>query len=297
MADQLDQLPQFFATQSAQRGGGALFGSAGISALNMRAMGPQRTLVLLDGARVVAGRSRRQRARRQLPDRACSRRSRWSRAAHRPLMARMRSRASRTFGSTAITKVSTSKSAPARPSRRGSGEQFDLSAAWGTEFGDRWHFIGSIETQSIDPIDPDPNELGDWFRRYGIVANPAWTSRRQRDSAAAARVAGRAYDPAHADRQNRRRAPMPPAPRCRVLAADSVRSRASVRTSTTPGNALVPFAPGNVRRRRDREPIRAARRRRSRIRRSTRPSYARRGQAPQHLHGIDVRRQRHARNT
>ena len=52
MADQLDQLPQFYATQSAQRGGGALFGSAGISTLNMRAMGPQRTLVLVDGARV-----------------------------------------------------------------------------------------------------------------------------------------------------------------------------------------------------------------------------------------------------
>ena len=52
MAEQLDQLPQFYATQSAQRGGGALFGSAGISTLNMRAMGPQRTLVLVDGARV-----------------------------------------------------------------------------------------------------------------------------------------------------------------------------------------------------------------------------------------------------
>src|SRR5215218_1668158 len=35
MADQLDQLPQFYATQSAQRGGGALFGSAGISTVNM----------------------------------------------------------------------------------------------------------------------------------------------------------------------------------------------------------------------------------------------------------------------
>ena len=53
IADQLDQLPQFYATQSAQRGGGALFGSAGISTLNLRAMGPQRTLVLVDGVRVA----------------------------------------------------------------------------------------------------------------------------------------------------------------------------------------------------------------------------------------------------
>ena len=53
LADQLDQLPQFFATQSAQRGGGALFGGAGRSVIDLRAMGPQRTLVLLDGARLA----------------------------------------------------------------------------------------------------------------------------------------------------------------------------------------------------------------------------------------------------
>src|SRR5436190_1316271 len=53
IADQLDQLPQFFQTQSAQRGGGALFGGAGRSVIDLRAMGPQRTLVLLDGARIA----------------------------------------------------------------------------------------------------------------------------------------------------------------------------------------------------------------------------------------------------
>ena len=53
MADQLDQLPQFYQTQSAQRGGGALFGTAGGSYLDLRAMGPARTLILLDGARVT----------------------------------------------------------------------------------------------------------------------------------------------------------------------------------------------------------------------------------------------------
>lgn len=42
LADQLDQLPQFFQTQSAQRGGGALFGGAGRSVVDLRAMGPQR---------------------------------------------------------------------------------------------------------------------------------------------------------------------------------------------------------------------------------------------------------------
>ena len=68
MADQLDQLPQFFQTQSAQRGSGALFGNAGGSYLDLRAMGPARTLVLLDGVARDAGRSRRHGQRRQLPD-------------------------------------------------------------------------------------------------------------------------------------------------------------------------------------------------------------------------------------
>ena len=53
VAEQLDALPQFFGTQSAQRGGGALFGSAGGSFLNMRSLGANRTLILLDGSRVV----------------------------------------------------------------------------------------------------------------------------------------------------------------------------------------------------------------------------------------------------
>jgi iron complex outermembrane recepter protein len=53
VAEQLDALPQFFNTGSAQRGGGVLFGTGGGSYLNMRNLGAQRTLVLFDGSRVV----------------------------------------------------------------------------------------------------------------------------------------------------------------------------------------------------------------------------------------------------
>ena len=53
LTDQLGLLPQFYNTQSAQRGGGALFGTAGGSYLDLRSLGPQRTLILLDGARVA----------------------------------------------------------------------------------------------------------------------------------------------------------------------------------------------------------------------------------------------------
>src|SRR5262245_26942098 len=53
VAEQLDELPQFFATPTAQRGGNAISTTAGGSYLNLRGMGLNRTLVLLDGTRVA----------------------------------------------------------------------------------------------------------------------------------------------------------------------------------------------------------------------------------------------------
>ncbi|MGV3592231.1 MAG: TonB-dependent receptor plug domain-containing protein, partial [Gammaproteobacteria bacterium] len=53
VSEQLDQLPQFLNTQTAQRGGATLFGDAAGSYLNLRNMGKQRTLVLFDGSRIV----------------------------------------------------------------------------------------------------------------------------------------------------------------------------------------------------------------------------------------------------
>ena len=52
VSEQLGSLPQFFGTQSAQRGGGTLFASGGGSYMNMRGLGAVRTLVLFDGARL-----------------------------------------------------------------------------------------------------------------------------------------------------------------------------------------------------------------------------------------------------
>jgi len=53
LGDQLDKLPQLFQTESAQRSSGALFGNAGGTYLNLRGLESKRTLVLLDGSRVV----------------------------------------------------------------------------------------------------------------------------------------------------------------------------------------------------------------------------------------------------
>src|SRR5690554_6733500 len=48
LAEQLDNLPQFFSTNTAQRGGNAISTTAGGSYLNLRGMGQNRTLVLLN---------------------------------------------------------------------------------------------------------------------------------------------------------------------------------------------------------------------------------------------------------
>src|SRR5690606_35613573 len=53
VAQQLDALPQFFATPTAQRGGNAISTTAGGSYLNLRGMGLNRTLVLVDGVRIA----------------------------------------------------------------------------------------------------------------------------------------------------------------------------------------------------------------------------------------------------
>ena len=102
MADQLDQLPQFFQTQSAQRGGGALFGGAGRSVVDLRAMGPARTLILLDGARLAPADRDGSVHIDNIPTALLSQVEVVTGGASAP-MARTLSRASRTFGSTEPT--------------------------------------------------------------------------------------------------------------------------------------------------------------------------------------------------
>jgi outer membrane receptor protein involved in Fe transport len=172
LADQLDQLPQFFATQSAQRGGGALFGSAGVSTVNLRAMGPQRTLVLVDGIRVAPADRDGSVHIDNIPSALLSQ------------VEVVTGGASAAYGADALAGVVNFRinrnyeglniDVGAGRTEAGFGDQTDVTVAGGTAFGERWHFVGSAQAQFIDPIDPDPTEVGDWFRRYGIVGNPLW---------------------------------------------------------------------------------------------------------------------------
>jgi outer membrane receptor protein involved in Fe transport len=58
----------------------------------------------------------------------------------------------------------------------GYGNNRDFSVAYGTEIGDKMHFIGSVQAMEIAPIDQPVTELGDWYRGVGHVENPAWTA-------------------------------------------------------------------------------------------------------------------------
>jgi outer membrane receptor protein involved in Fe transport len=173
MVDQLDQLPQFFQTQSAQRGGGALFGTAGGSYLDLRAMGPQRNLILLDGARVTPADRNGTVTIDNFPT-----------ALLRSVEV-VTGGASAAYGADALAGVTNfildrnftglDFSLDAGQTDVSDGDNYQVSVAGGIELGERWHFIGSFEDQHIDQIMRDPAELGDWFRRWGPVQNPAWT--------------------------------------------------------------------------------------------------------------------------
>jgi outer membrane receptor protein involved in Fe transport len=175
VADQLDQLPQFFQTQSAQRGSGALFGGAGRSVVDLRAMGPQRTLVLLDGARIAPADRDGSVHIDNIPSALLSQ------------VEVVTGGASAAYGADALAGVVNFRlnrnfdgldlNVGIGSTEDGQGDNERVSVAYGTELGDRWHFIGSAEMHNIDPIEYDPLELdSDWFRRWGIVANPAWTA-------------------------------------------------------------------------------------------------------------------------
>jgi outer membrane receptor protein involved in Fe transport len=174
IADQLDQLPQFFQTQSAQRGGGALFGGAGRSVVDLRAMGPQRTLILLDGMRLAPADRDGSVHIDNIPTALLSQ------------IEVVTGGASAAYGADALAGVTNfvlnrnytglDVSAGLGQTDDSMGENRSVSIAYGGELSDRWHFIGSLERHEIDPIEYDPLELDDWFQRYGIVANPAWSA-------------------------------------------------------------------------------------------------------------------------
>lgn len=178
LSTQLDSLPQFFNTRTVQNasqsnGGSAIAGSP-TAALNLRNLGPNRTLVLLDGRRVVPSDKRGTVNVDLFPS------------------SLMRSvdvvtgGASAAYGADAIGGVvnfvldrefegfKMSVGAGQHEGGIGDSEQFELAA--GTSFlDDRLHVIGSVQSNEIDEIAPNWRNY-DSFEFVGHVGNPAWTA-------------------------------------------------------------------------------------------------------------------------
>jgi iron complex outermembrane receptor protein len=173
VSEQLDSLPQFFNTQTAQRGGGALFDTAGGSYLNMRNLGRERTLVLLDGVRIVPGDKRGAVNVDTIP------------TALLRTVDVVTGGASAAYGADAIGGVTNfvldrqfeglKVSAGTGVTELNDGQRWNVSVAGGRKFGEKLNVIGSFESRYINDIqrtheDMDPS----FFQRWGWVHNPAY---------------------------------------------------------------------------------------------------------------------------
>jgi iron complex outermembrane recepter protein len=173
--EQLAQLPQFFNTFSSQRGSGTLFAEAGGSYLNLRNLGRERTLILLDGARLPPADKRGYVNVDILPT---------------GLMQSVdvvTGGASAAYGADALggvvnyrldrefeglnLRVGTGRT------DWGDGDTYNFDVAGGTQIGDRLHIVGSFNTTEIEEIHrlaADVMDRTDWYKNIGHVTNPAW---------------------------------------------------------------------------------------------------------------------------
>jgi len=172
IARQLGALPQFFGNVSVQNVGVGLVSTSGTSSLNLRSLGGNRTLVLLDGIRVVP-------------------------AAKDGLVnvdafptALMRSvdvvtgGASAAYGADAVGGVVNfvlnrefegfTADLGTGVNEFGDGQMWNASVAGGKAFMDgKLNLIGSAEMRWIDQIQRLASEVPE-MRRWGLVTNPAW---------------------------------------------------------------------------------------------------------------------------
>ncbi|MDR2212187.1 MAG: TonB-dependent receptor plug domain-containing protein, partial [Pseudomonadales bacterium] len=172
MAEQLDALPQFFGNQSSQRGGLALHSTAGASGLNIRRLGVNRSLVLLDGQRVVP-----------TDKRGTVNVDIFPTALLRSVDV-VTGGASAAYGADAVGGTvnfildrrfeGLNISAGTGMHETGEGVQWNLEMAGGTSIGERLHLIGGISAMHIDEVRPNWRNLEN-FKFIGHITNPAWS--------------------------------------------------------------------------------------------------------------------------
>jgi len=174
ISQQLDALPQFFATRTLQDTGSPSNSNRSASSLNLRSLGPNRTLVLLDGNRIAPTEKESTVNVDILPT------------------ALLRSvdivtgGASAAYGADAVGGVVNfvldrefeglrAKVSTGLQERAGGGRQLEFEIAGGRSFiEDTLHLVGSMQTREISQN--DGTDRIDNFHRFGWVTNPAWVA-------------------------------------------------------------------------------------------------------------------------
>jgi outer membrane receptor protein involved in Fe transport len=172
VAEQLESLPQFFNNISSDNIAGRVTAQVGQSQLNMRGMGGNRTLVLLDGARIIPSDLSSSVSVDYLPSTLFQR------------VDVVTGGASAAYGADALAGVTnfilnrqfTGLDLAYRTgiNEEGDGEFNRASVTWGTDLLDgTLHTFGSLEVRVNDTY---RRERADWDKKQGYVKNPDWIS-------------------------------------------------------------------------------------------------------------------------
>jgi outer membrane receptor protein involved in Fe transport len=176
MTESLSSLPQFFANTSPRNANGALGTFTGTSNINMRNLGANRTLVLLDGARVVPA------------DRTGTVNTDLFPTALLQRVDVVTGGATAAYGADALAGVTNfilnrqfegfKADVRTGTTERGDGDNYTASFAGGFPVGERLHLTFSLERQELKEFARNRADgtADDWFQNYAYVQNPAWTA-------------------------------------------------------------------------------------------------------------------------
>jgi len=169
MIDSLSQLPQFL-NNSTPQSPTNYAGSGGASNLNLRGIGSQRTLVLLDGRRVTPSNRTMTVDINLLPDAMIRR------------VETVTGGASAAYGTDAVAGVvnfildteftGVSMSAQSGVTSRGDNDNWEASFNFGTDIGEKSHLLFSASGYQSDSIETYDGR--DWYQGWGTVTNPEW---------------------------------------------------------------------------------------------------------------------------
>ncbi len=164
----VSQMPQFLNNQTPENTGVSWTGNAGASILNLRGIGANRTLVLLDGRRVVSSTRRGTVDISLLPESLVNR------------VDITTGGASAAYGSDAVSGVVNFMLDTGYAGLKGSvqggiselsdNQNLKASLAAGMNLGERGHIVAALDHYKADAVESPTDR--DWFESWGLIANP-----------------------------------------------------------------------------------------------------------------------------